>query len=128
MNQINCPVCGTRCVKSGKTKAGAQRWLCRKCKSSLTRVIDNRSKELQLFLDWLFSKNSQSIMPGEGRTFRRKTAKYWDIWPMLSSGAISIRRIDSMINGISYQHVLSYNPYSTQRPLALLPPSTANRY
>ena len=82
MNQINCPVCGTRCVKSGKTKAGAQRWLCRRCKSSLTRVIDNRSKELQLFLDWLFSKNSQSIMPGEGRTFRRKTAKYWDIWPM----------------------------------------------
>lgn len=66
MNQINCPVCGTRCVKSGKTKAGAQRWLCRKCKSSLTCVIDNRSKELQLFLDWLFSKNSQSIMPGEG--------------------------------------------------------------
>lgn len=21
-------------------------------------------------------------MPGEGHTFRRKTAKYWDIWPM----------------------------------------------
>ena len=21
-------------------------------------------------------------MPGEGRTFRRKTAKYWNIWTM----------------------------------------------
>lgn len=21
-------------------------------------------------------------MPGEGRTFRRKTARFWDIWPM----------------------------------------------
>ena len=79
MNQVNYPVCGNKCVKSGKTKAGSQRWLCKQCKSSLTHRIDNRAKELQLFQDWLFSKNSQSTMPGEGRTFRRKTAKYWDI-------------------------------------------------
>lgn len=82
MNQVNCPVCGNKCVKSGKTKAGSQRWLCKQCKSSLTHRIDNRAKELQLFQGWLFSQNSQSTMPGEGRTFRRKTAKCWDIWPM----------------------------------------------
>lgn len=82
MNQVNCPVCGNKCVKSGKTKAGSQRWLCKTCKSSLTHKIDNESKELQMFLNWLFGKEAQSEMPGEGRTFRRKTAKFWEIWPM----------------------------------------------
>ena len=56
MNQINCPICGNICVKAGKTKAGTQRWLCKKCKTSLTHKIDNDSKELQIFLDWLFGK------------------------------------------------------------------------
>ena len=82
MNQVNCPICGKKCVKSGKTKAGSQRWLCKECKSSVTHKIDNESKELQIFLNWLFGKEAQSVMPGEGRTFRRKTAKFWDIWPM----------------------------------------------
>ena len=82
MKQVNCPVCGKKCVKSGKTKAGSQRWLCKDCKTSLTRKIDSDTKELQIFLDWLFGKESQSTMPGEGRTFRRKTAKFWNIWPM----------------------------------------------
>ena len=82
MNQINCPICGNKCVKAGKTKAGTQRWLCKKCKTSLTHKIDNDSKELQIFLDWLFGKETQSVMPGEGRTFRRKTARFWGIWPM----------------------------------------------
>ena len=82
MNQVNCPVCGKKCVKSGKTKAGSQRWFCKECKTSLTHKIDSSSKELQIFLDWLFGKESQSTMPGEGRTFRRKTSKFWDIWPM----------------------------------------------
>ena len=65
MNQINCPICGNKCVKAGKTKVGTQRWLCKKCKTSLTHKIDNDSKELQIFLDWLFGKETQSIMPGE---------------------------------------------------------------
>ena len=43
-----CPVCGEKCVKSGKTKAGSQRWLCKSCKSSLTHKINNEAKELQL--------------------------------------------------------------------------------
>lgn len=82
MNQVNCPVCGNKCVKCGKTKAGSQRWLCKECKTSLTHKIDNDSKELQAFLNWLFGKGSQAEMPGEGRSFRRKTARFWEIWPM----------------------------------------------
>lgn len=27
MNQANCPVCGNKCVKLGKTKARLQRWV-----------------------------------------------------------------------------------------------------
>ena len=76
MNQINCPICGNKCVKAGKTKAGTQRWLCKKCETSLTHKIDNDSKELQIFLDWLFGKETQSIMPGEGRTIRIKILGY----------------------------------------------------
>jgi len=60
-----------KCVKSGKTKAGSQRWLCKNCKTSLTHKINNESKELQIFLDWLFGKESQSTMSGEGRSFRK---------------------------------------------------------
>ena len=82
MKQVNCPICGNKCVKSGKTKAGSQRWLCKVCRTSLTRTIDNEAKELSLFLEWLFGKDSQSVLPGEGRTFRRKTSKFWNIWPM----------------------------------------------
>ena len=61
MNQVNCPVCGEKCVKSGKTKAGSQRWLCKSCKSSLTHKINNETKELQMFLEWLFGKESQYV-------------------------------------------------------------------
>ena len=27
-------------------------------------------------------KSAQSEMPGEGRTFRRRTSEFWDIWPI----------------------------------------------
>lgn len=40
MNQVNCPVCGNKCIKAGKTKVWSQRWLCRKCNSSVTHKID----------------------------------------------------------------------------------------
>ena len=82
MNQVNCPICGMKCVKSGKTKAGAQRWLCKNCKTSFTHKINSEAKELQIFLAWLFGKESQSTMSGEGRSFRRKTSKFWEIWTM----------------------------------------------
>lgn len=75
MDQVKCHICGTKCVKSVKTKTGSQRCFCRECKLSLTHKIDNNSKELQIFLGWLVGKESQSGMPGEARTFRRKISK-----------------------------------------------------
>ena len=81
MKQVKCPVCSNICIKYGKSKAGSQRWYCKECKLSFTQEIDNKTKQLKTFLEWLFSKNTQKEMPGEGRTFRRKTSQFWDIWP-----------------------------------------------
>lgn len=82
MRQVNCPVCGNKCGKYGKTKAGTQRWFCNECRSSFTERISNDTKSLKIFFEWLYGKGTQKEMPGEGRTFRRHTAKYWNIWPM----------------------------------------------
>ncbi len=82
MKQVNCPICNEKCIKHGKLKSGSQRWYCKTCKIAFTPKIDNNTKSFQQFLNWLFSKDVQSSMPGEGRTFRRKTSKFWDIWAM----------------------------------------------
>ncbi|MBQ6012550.1 MAG: IS1249 family transposase [Firmicutes bacterium] len=82
MKHVICPVCGSICVKNGKSRSGSQRWLCRCCKVTFTPKIDNSTKQLQSFLKWLFSRQTQKEMPGEGRSFRRKTSQFWDIWPM----------------------------------------------
>lgn len=29
------------------------------------------------------SKGSQLEMPGQGRSFRRRAARFWEVWPML---------------------------------------------
>jgi len=82
MKNVICPICSSICVKNGKHRSGSRRWLCKKCGITVTPKIDNSAKQLQIFLDWLFSKDTQKEMVGEGRTFRRKTSKFWDIWPM----------------------------------------------
>lgn len=70
--------------RNGKTKAGSQRWACLCCQATTTRKINNDAKLLSQFLRWLLSKDTQKDMPGGGRTFRRKTAKFWELWPMPS--------------------------------------------
>lgn len=82
MKHVICPVCGNRCIKYGKNKSGSQRWYCKNCSSSVTPKIENSSKQLNIFLKWLFGKQAQREMPGEGRTFRRKTNQFWDIWTL----------------------------------------------
>ena len=82
MRNVVCPLCGKVCVRYGKNKSGSQRWRCNSCSMIITPKIDNTSKQLQIFLKWLFSRQTQKEMPGEGRTFRRKTAQFWGIWPM----------------------------------------------
>ena len=76
MRQIKCPDCNETCIKHGVLKSGSQRWFCKQCKVAFTVKINNLSKELNLFLNWLFSIDIQADTPGKGRTFRRKTAKF----------------------------------------------------
>ena len=68
--------------RNGKTSARRTRWRCTSCGASATCRIDNSAKQLSAFLAWLLSRARQADMPGGGRTFRRKTAAFWEIWPM----------------------------------------------
>lgn len=77
-----CPSCGSKMKRNGKTTAGKQRWRCTLCGASTTHNYDVDSRHLKQFLDWLLSKDCQIDMPGEGRTFRRHTEKFWKIWPV----------------------------------------------
>lgn len=52
------------------------------CGASSVRRIDSAAKLLDAFLGWLLTRRRQADMPGGGRTFRRKTARFWEIWPM----------------------------------------------
>lgn len=82
MNTVKCPMCGGSMVRNGKTAAGSQRWLCKSCRATTTHRINNDAKLLRTFLDWLFSSRTQEETPQSARTFRRKCAKFWDIWPL----------------------------------------------
>ena len=82
MQKVRCIYCGFECKKYGKTKAGTQRWKCKACKSVFCNRRNDDKKDFKAFLKWLFSKTTQKEMHGEGRTFRRRTSKFWNIWPM----------------------------------------------
>ena len=82
MKHVICPVCGDICVRNGKNKSGSQRWLCKSCDLTFTQKIESSSWQLKMFLDWLFGKGTQKEMPGEGRSFRRKTSQFWNLWPL----------------------------------------------
>ena len=68
--------------RNGTTSAGRTRWRCTSCGASSVHKIDNAAKLLEAFLSWLLGRGRQSDMPGGGRTFRRKAARFWEIWPM----------------------------------------------
>ena len=82
MDRKTCPTCGSPMKRNGRTKAGAQRWRCRACGASSVHRHDSGAKELAAFVSWLLSKGAQAEMPGRGRTFRRRAARFWPIWPM----------------------------------------------
>jgi hypothetical protein len=84
MKQAICPLCGAKMKRNGFTSKGTQRWRCKGCGSSSVHKHNNDAKELQKFLDWLLSRDKQIDMAGQGRTFRRKIARFWSIWPMPS--------------------------------------------
>ena len=82
MDNKRCPSCGSAMKRNGRTKAGSQRWRCGSCGASSVHRNDTSARDLAAFVSWLLSKDSQGDMPGRGRTFRRRTAAFWGIWPM----------------------------------------------
>lgn len=98
MKHVICSICGSTCIKYGKNKSGSQRWYCKKCGTIITPKIDNSAKQLRIFLGWLFGKDIQSDMPGGGRTFRRKTSQFWNIWPL--SPVVEAKRDVVFVDGI----------------------------
>ncbi len=82
MKAVHCPYCGGPTKRNGRTSSGAQRWRCSACGASTTVRYDDTAARLGEFLAWLLSKDSQLDMPGAGRTFRRRTSEFWDVWAM----------------------------------------------
>lgn len=82
MKAVYCPHCGGRTKRNGRTSSGSQRWRCTACGASTTLRYDDTAARLEEFLGWLLSKDSQAAMPGAGRSFRRRTAEFWEVWPM----------------------------------------------
>ena len=82
MKAVYCPYCGGRTKRNGRTSSGSQRWRCTACGASTTVRYDDTAARLDEFLGWLLSKDSQATMPGGGRSFRRRTAEFWEVWPM----------------------------------------------
>ena len=82
MKSVRCPSCGSKMKRNGKTSAGRQRWRCPSCGASSTIRRDGDAAALREFLGWLMSKETQLEMPGRGRSFRRRTARFWEVWPM----------------------------------------------
>lgn len=82
MDNPICSACGSKMKRNGHTSSGATRWRCKGCGASLTHKIDNTAKRLAEFLSWLLGKDAQSDMSGGGRTFRRRTSEFWQIWPI----------------------------------------------
>lgn len=82
MKAVSCYRCGSRMKRNGTTSAGRQRWRCPSCGASQTIRYDHTAPRLDEFLGWLLSKDAQLDMPGQGRSFRRRTAEFWRIWPM----------------------------------------------
>lgn len=118
MPKIKCPYCGGGVQKYGKTSAGRQRWHCLSCGATFVNAIDNAAKLLAAFLAWLLGGSTQRGMPGGGRTFRRKTSRFWEIWPMppvveeqhrvvFVDGIYLARRIVVLI-ACSEEHVLGW--------------------
>lgn len=83
MSVPKCSICGARMKKNGYTRAGTQRWRCASCGSSSVRKNDTEARALKMFVKWLLGKLSQSEVGLAARTFRRKTARFWALWPII---------------------------------------------
>ena len=82
MAKAKCPCCGSEVQKYGKAPAGGQRWHCLACGATSANAADSAAKPPGALPAWPLSGASQSEMPGEERSFRRKTSGVWGIRPM----------------------------------------------
>lgn len=82
MKQVRCLYCGFFGSRYGKTYTGRQRWYCKECHSVFVNPINKTVHDFKHFIQWLFGKDVQRSMPDNGRGSRRKTSKFWEIWPM----------------------------------------------
>ncbi len=80
MKYVICPICGDHCIKYGKNRSGSQRWFCNACRTIVTPKVDNSARQLQIFLDWLFSRGAQSDLPGGGQALQKHCGKRYDLF------------------------------------------------
>lgn len=143
MDNMKCPSCGGPMKRNGRAPSGAQRWRCRSCGASATHSNDVAARELAAFVGWLLSRGTQADMPGRGRTFRRRAALFWPIWPMpevvdevfrvvcvLSSSRRQNRRYDFDTFGVSRADLFFYSrdlpSISAFSILLLAPPNSTS--
>ncbi|WP_435404416.1 IS1/IS1595 family N-terminal zinc-binding domain-containing protein [Mobiluncus mulieris] len=81
-NRKACPECGKPMVKNGHDKRGVQRWRCPECRITGRWGNDVTARDLAFFLEFILGKNTHRDLPGQGRTFRRKAARLWELWPI----------------------------------------------
>ena len=58
MKAVKCPYCGGPTKRNDRTSSGAQRWRCTACGASTTVRYDDAAAR---------------------RTFRRRTAEFWEV-------------------------------------------------
>ena len=105
--------------RNGRTGSGARRWRCRACGAGSTHANDSAARDLRSFVGWLLPKDTRLDMPGQGRTFRRKTPRFWGIRPMpevvdeihrvVFVDGIWIARDCVVLIACSDEHVLSWH-------------------
>lgn len=83
MPSVKCDVCGAQMMKNGFTRAGRQRWRCGHCGASRVCRLDTSARALALFVNWILDKASQKELGMPARTFRSKTSRFWELWPIL---------------------------------------------
>lgn len=69
--------------RNGTTSKGTTRWRCKNPGCGASRVFaKGKRDELEEFLTWLFSKDTQEQAGTQtSRSFRNHTSHYWQYWP-----------------------------------------------
>lgn len=69
--------------RNGRTSSGRQRWRCKVCGTSSTHRIDNKAKQLKMFLRWLMGKETiKESSRCSKATFERRAQQFWKLWPL----------------------------------------------